>query len=158
MKLRRFKISRDDPGRMAELAQLEREVFSDHRLSASQQSAQRFLRMRKRVALVAEHDGVAIGYLVVMLGSPAHVYALAVSAAHRGRGIGLALLAAAERYARRCAEAITLECRESNLGSARLYRRLGYRECGRVPGYCGDGSDALCFSKSLVSDNLRTAA
>jgi len=158
MKLRRLKISRDGPGRFVELAQLEREAFSDHRLSPSQQSAQRFLRMRKHVVLVAEHDGVAIGYLVVMLGSPAHVYALAVSAAHRGRGIGSALLAAAEGYARRCAEAITLECRESNLGSARLYRRHGYHECGRLAGYYGDGSDALCFSKSLVSDNLRAAA
>jgi hypothetical protein len=34
MKLRRFKIGRD-PGGFTELAQLEREAFSDHRLSPS---------------------------------------------------------------------------------------------------------------------------
>jgi len=56
-----------------------------------------------------------------------NVHDLVVDAAHRGRGIGTALLAEVERRARaRGACRITLEVNAANEAAQRLYRRLGF--------------------------------
>lgn len=58
-----------------------------------------------------------------------NVHDLAVLPTHRGRGIGRALLNAAEQCARvrGCAK-LTLEVREDNVGARRLYEERGFRD------------------------------
>lgn len=57
---------------------------------------------------------------------------LAVFPPHRGRGAGTALLAALEREARaREIAALSLSVQRDN-PALRLYRRFGFRPCGRV--------------------------
>ena len=85
-------------------------------------------------AFVAVEDGCVIGYLVVVWGfslelggRDASVDELYVVPEHRSRGIGSALLDAAEAA---CAEAgalaLHLVAERSNTGAHRLYRRLGF--------------------------------
>ncbi len=65
-----------------------------------------------------------------------NVHDLAVLPELRGRGIGRALLAAAEEHARaRGCVKLTLEVLEDNVGAQRLYRAQGFRdyELGGVP-------------------------
>jgi ribosomal protein S18 acetylase RimI-like enzyme len=76
-----------------------------------------------------------------------NVHDLAVLPAHRGQGIGRALLRAAEEHARRrgCAK-LTLEVREDNARARGLYHEHGFRDF-ELPG----GSFRTFFlSKSLA--------
>lgn len=63
-----------------------------------------------------------------------YVNALAVFPEHRGKGIGSALLAEAERIARktRC-RALSIIVADQNVGAKRLYQRTGYRVVARRP-------------------------
>lgn len=61
---------------------------------------------------------------------------LAVAEAHRGSGVGGALLAHAMILARRMGtRRIFLEVAEDNEGAQRLYRRFGFARIGRRPDY-----------------------
>lgn len=86
--------------------------------------------------LVAEHDGREVGFLILLDDLPdevtlqpqAFVAYMAVEPAMEGRGIGAALLSAAEDEARRRGlPYISLMVTESNLRAVRLYERRGYR-------------------------------
>jgi len=91
-----------------------------------------------RVWLI-EHEGTAIGYLVVTFGysieyhgRDAFVDELFIDAANRGRGIGSAVLQEAER---RCAtlgvRALHLEVERGNDAGQALYRKLGFTDNAR---------------------------
>ncbi|WEH43065.1 GNAT family N-acetyltransferase [Streptomyces sp. AM 2-1-1] len=73
----------------------------------------------------------------------AEVAKLMVRPSGRGRGLGRALLAAAEKWA--AAEGLTLLVLDTETGSAaeRLYRAAGWTECGSVPGYARDPAGVL---------------
>jgi len=78
--------------------------------------------------LVLETDGVVIGS--VMVGYDGHrgwVNYLAVHPAHRARGLGRLLMAAAENHltALGCPK-VNLQIRTSNSTAVRFYQRLGY--------------------------------
>ena len=61
-----------------------------------------------------------------------HVHALAAYPQHRGRGLGTALLAAADRLAARAGTpGLSLIVSDTNTGARRLYERSGYRETAR---------------------------
>lgn len=84
--------------------------------------------------LLAFAEGAPVGAAVCVEGFSTfagrplvNVHDLVVDAAHRGRGIGTALLTEVERRARaRGACRITLEVNAANEGAQRLYRRLGF--------------------------------
>lgn len=97
------------------------------------------------VSVAAEEGGEVVGYAFgwVLL-DDLHVNNVAVAPACQRRGLGEAVLrslfrAAAAAGARRA----TLEVRPSNAAALGLYRRLGFREVGRRPGYYENGEDAL---------------
>jgi N6-L-threonylcarbamoyladenine synthase len=99
-----------------------------------------------RALIVAEKDGIVVGYAVVMvIEGEAHLMNLAVRAEWRGQGIGHALAVhALECAAGLGAQLITLEVRPGNAAAIRLYERLGMRAVGRRPHYYLDtGEDAL---------------
>ena len=61
-----------------------------------------------------------------------YVHALAAYPQHRGRGLGTALLAAADRLAARAGTpGLSLIVSDTNAGARRLYERSGYREAAR---------------------------
>jgi ribosomal protein S18 acetylase RimI-like enzyme len=86
--------------------------------------------------LLAFSDGAPVGAATCFVGFSTfsarrllNVHDLAVLPAFRGRGIGRALLVAAEEHAlaRGCAK-LTLEVREDNARARGLYQALGFRD------------------------------
>jgi [ribosomal protein S18]-alanine N-acetyltransferase len=80
-----------------------------------------------------------------------HILNVATSVAHRRRGVGRTLIAAALERGRqhRCALA-TLEVRRSNLAALKLYEGFGFRSVGVRPNYYVDeGEDAIVMVLDL---------
>jgi len=103
---------------------------------------------------VADQDGRLAGAAVVLFrprSTVARLYSIAVAPHMGGRGIGPRLLEAAENaaLARRCGS-MRLEVHETNHAAISRYRKSGYHEFGRHPGYYDDGGDALRFEKQLA--------
>jgi ribosomal protein S18 acetylase RimI-like enzyme len=75
------------------------------------------------VGLVNAFEGVSTFKARPLL----NIHDIAVTASHRGRGVGRALLAAAEALARErgCCK-LTLEALEGNVGAIGLYRSVGF--------------------------------
>ena len=73
---------------------------------------------------------------------------IAVDPAHRGQGLGQALLEACQRDLE--AEGVLqlyLEVRASNAAAIRLYGACGWQRCGLRSGYYPDGEDAALFQR-----------
>lgn len=80
---------------------------------------------------VAEINGEVIAFLSMEVHreKPAHLYLddLSVTKAHRNKGVGSALLAQAETYARQVGmDTIALHVEKSNHSAQRLYERRGF--------------------------------
>lgn len=95
----------------------------------------------KRNTMVAEVDGVVVGFAIVRLvGGPgaaeAELESIVVAQDSRGMGLGKLLLSDSTRQAKDLgAPRLELEVRASNASAIRLYRRAGFSETGRRPGY-----------------------
>ena len=86
------------------------------------------------LVLLAAIEGELVGLAVCFFGLSTfralpllNIHDLAVLPGHRGRGVGRALLAAAEEHARRrgCCK-LTLEVQDDNEPARTLYRRFGF--------------------------------
>jgi GNAT superfamily N-acetyltransferase len=94
-----------------------------------------------RALLVAEDDTGIVGTVQLVLAQPenqphrADLSKMLVASRARRRGLGAALLAAAEQLARDCGK--TLLVLDTNTGSdaERLYARLGWVRVGEIPDY-----------------------
>lgn len=99
--------------------------------------------------------GDVVGYVVAtgvrVNGTPmGHVKDLAVAADHRGEGLGATLLdRGMTALASRGFDRVRLEVRETNDVARSLYRRFGFRQATRYPGYYPDGEDALILVADL---------
>jgi ribosomal-protein-alanine N-acetyltransferase len=140
------------PAEVPALAALEQRSFASDRMSARQY--RRHVASPGAVVLVAHRDGLLAGSAVVFLrlGSDlARLYSIAVDPAARGTGLGAALLAAAERAARRRgARRLRLEVRQDNPAAIRLYETRGYRRVGARAAYYEDGADAWRYERALA--------
>jgi [ribosomal protein S18]-alanine N-acetyltransferase len=105
-------------------------------------------------AIVADAGDGVVGYAAVLApqgSGDADVLTIAVTAEHRGEGIGAALLGrligtASERGARR----VFLEVRADNPVAQHLYASRGFRVVGRRPRYYQpDGVDAIVMRLDL---------
>jgi ribosomal protein S18 acetylase RimI-like enzyme len=94
-----------------------------------------FVYARRHEALIAEEDGERIGFLLLLYDVPdevtltqqAFVAYTAVEPHARGRGVGAALLTAAEEYARAAGLAyVSLMVTDDNAPARALYDRAGY--------------------------------
>jgi predicted GNAT family N-acyltransferase len=136
--------ARDAAEREALLA-LRHEVFVD------EQGVPRELEMdeddESAVHIVALQDGALVGTCrVVQAGSQAKFGRLVVARAARGRGIGAALLAEAERRARAMGcDQMVLAAQTSAIG---LYERAGYSARGEV--YLDAGIEHMTMEKPLA--------
>jgi ribosomal-protein-alanine N-acetyltransferase len=104
-----------------------------------------------RAWIARAEDRSPVGFLVAWhVADELHVLGVAVAEAHRRRGMGVALMGAAQDYARGCAiRLLLLEVRRSNRPAIRLYRRLGWSAMGVRPGYYADGEDAVEMMMTL---------
>jgi len=112
----------------------------------------------ERLLLVAEEAGEIVGTVQLMLNQPEnqpHRADLAKMLVHRGvrrRGVGAALLAAAERGAVEAGKTL-LVLDTASSDAERLYERLGWRRCGVIPGYAllpqGGFCDTTFFYRTL---------
>lgn len=105
------------------------------------------------VLAVEEPDGFV---LMRAVADEAEVLTLAVRPDARGRGLGRRLLAGGVAQAEaQGAGRVFLEVAEDNAAALALYRRSGFAEAGRRPGYYArpDGSrrDALLFALNLAA-------
>jgi ribosomal protein S18 acetylase RimI-like enzyme len=139
------------PADLDALVALERHAFTTDHLSRRQY--RRHLGSASAAVLAAVAARRLLGKAVVFFrrGSAiARLYSIAVRADARGRGVGEALLTAAERCARaRGCRTMRLEVRQDNAGAIRLYERLGYRRFGAIAGFYEDGADAWRYEKRL---------
>jgi ribosomal-protein-alanine N-acetyltransferase len=118
---------------------------------------EQMLRERHTVAHRAMAGGALRGFIVSRLvEGEAEILSVAVAQARRGRGIGRALLGLhLRRLAGLGARAVFLEVDETNAPAQRLYRRAGFREVGRRPGYypqdgAATAAAALVLRRDLV--------
>lgn len=142
-------------GRLADLdalLSLEERSFRVDRLS--RRSFRRLLAASTARLIVAEYAGRCAGYALVLFRSTAasaRLYSLCVAPEVARRGIGAALLAAAEREAlKRKARAMRLEVQLGNAAAIARYEKSGYIRIGTRAQYYDDGSDALRYEKRLV--------
>jgi ribosomal protein S18 acetylase RimI-like enzyme len=149
---RRHSIRSATPAEVPALAALEQRCFSGDRMSARQY--RRHVGSPRALVLVAVCGGALVGSAVVFLrrGSGlARLYSIAVDPAERGTGLGAALLAAAERAARRQgAHRLRLEVRQDNPAAIALYETRGYRRIGARAAYYEDGADAWRYERALA--------
>ena len=96
--------------------------------------------------MVAEEDGHVIAFAGAwMILDEGHITNIAVSAPHRGKGVGKAVTDALKQYAANLGvQYMTLEVRRSNLVAQNMYKKLGFIELGYRKRYYEDnGEDAL---------------
>lgn len=113
-----------------------------------------------RVLIVAEEAARLLGTVVLTFAPQpnqphrAEISKMIVLRQARGRGLGRALLAAAERAAQSAGRTLLLLDTEAGSAGEALYRRCGWRYWGSVPGYAltpdGRPAAAAFFYKELV--------
>jgi ribosomal-protein-alanine acetyltransferase len=134
------------------IAKLERDSFPEDQVS--RRSFAYYLRSPDRPVIAATIDGELAGYVLIALrkgGRSARIYSIAVDPRFARRGIGMALIAATERFAlRHEREAVTLEVRYDNAPAIALYEKCGFRPFGEHEDYYSDGATALRYKKALV--------
>ena len=99
--------------------------------------------------LVAENQNGLLGYIIadVRYRNEGHIISIAVRKEERRRGVAKALIrAVGSVFERLEVGVIKLEVRVSNLSAINLYRSMGYRHIGMMPGYYRDGEDAIIMA------------
>jgi GNAT superfamily N-acetyltransferase len=117
----------------------------------------------KRALLVAEDAGGIAGTVQLILDQPenqphrADLSKMLVHRRARRRGLGEALLRAAERVGRDCGKSLLVLDTASG-DAERLYAALGWQRCGMIPGYAllprGGLCDTTYFYRTLDAANL----
>jgi len=130
---------------------LEVQSFDHDRLS--RRSLRHLLTRSSASCLVAELSGRLVGYTVVLFRqgtAVARLYSIAVDPNHRRKGIGPALITAAEGEAfdHDCLF-LRLEVRSDNAAAIALYEKHGYRQFGRHLDYYMDHTEALRYEKRV---------
>jgi ribosomal protein S18 acetylase RimI-like enzyme len=136
---------------LAALVELENASFASDRLNGRQW--RHHLQSLSAYVLVATSEHRLVGAAVLFFRSGtrvARLYSIAIAHNARGHGLGVLLLAAGERAARRRgSERLRLEVRTDNDAARRLYEGQGYRRIGALDAYYEDGAPAWRYEKLL---------
>ncbi|MFM1891480.1 MAG: hypothetical protein RLZ44_557 [Pseudomonadota bacterium] len=134
------------------LVALENASFDEDRISRRQF---RHLLTRANAAVLLAEDGAGrlLGDVVLLFSrgtATARLYSIAVDPAARGRGVGRALVEAAEAEVWRRERAwLRLEVRKDNKASIGLFEAMGYRRFGEYADYYADHMDAWRYEKAI---------
>lgn len=123
-------------------------------IAYSRRTLRQFLELREAECLIAECAGEITGFILTERdfedATQAHIVTLDVAAAHRRRGVGTALLAAAEAsLASKGVACIRLETETGNFSAVAFWKKHGYREFGVVRDYYGRSLDAFLMQKNF---------
>lgn len=133
------------------LLELECNSFSSDRLS--RRSFQHWIKASHGILLVAEGNGMVLGYGLTLLHKGtrlARLYSLAVDPSAWGQDIGRKLLKELEeRAAARGRLYMRLEVEVTNQSAIDLYESVGYRTFGIYANYYEDHNDALRMHKCI---------
>jgi ribosomal-protein-alanine N-acetyltransferase len=141
---------------LPELQRLDARCFPP-RIAYSRAELAFFIRHPRSTTTVAELQGSIVGFCVVdwKLESGrkiGHFITIDVAPELRRNGLGRLLMRSGEALlAEIGCIAIALEVAINNTGALAFYEHLDYRKAGRIPGYYGDGTDALVLRKALTS-------
>ena len=141
-----------DSADLAPIDSIEAESFSIDRFP--RRNLSRLLKSPQAAFFLAEKDGRAIGYLLLLFrkgAKAARLYSLATAPGARGQGVGSSLVHAGARCAiERGCERLRLEVRASNSAAIDLYTRAGFQTVDRLPAYYEDGEAALRMELRLA--------
>ncbi|HZI65456.1 MAG TPA: GNAT family N-acetyltransferase [Thermoanaerobaculia bacterium] len=140
------------PGDLDRLWRLDQLCFEPG-IAYSQRDLQRFLAMPRAVCVVAEDGDTLCGFALAYSrpSALAHVVTLDVDPTFRRRGLGRRLIESVlERSAAAGAKRAVLEVDVRNSGAIAFYRKLAFREAGRLAAYYGPGQDAFQMVKALL--------
>lgn len=106
----------------------------------------------ERIVLIAEDDddGAILGTVQLILAMPdnqphrADIAKMQVHRRARRRGVGEALMRAAESAAREAGKTLLVLDTVTGSDAERLYTRLGWQRCGVIPGYALFPRGGLC--------------
>lgn len=104
----------------------------------------------ERILLVAEDDGEIVGTVQVILKQPenqshrADIAKMLVHRKARKRGVGAALMLAAEDAARKADKTVLVLDTVTGSDAERLYTRLGWERVGVIPNYALWPQGGLC--------------
>jgi ribosomal-protein-alanine N-acetyltransferase len=145
-------LRRMEPSDLPKVLALEPHVFPDDQWSEQTFREELAQVPDSRWYVVAERDGVLVGYAGIMFGvDQADILTMAVAPEHQDSGVGRALLDALllEATGRRCAD-VLLEVRADNLPALKLYGSAGFAQIARRRGYYASGTvDALVLRRRL---------
>jgi ribosomal protein S18 acetylase RimI-like enzyme len=134
------------------LVDLERRSFFGDEIS--RRSFRYLLTKAHATTLVDDEGGWIRGYVMLLFSNVtalARLYSIAVDPGARGKGVGRALVEAAERSAiEHDCVTMRLEIREDNQASIALFKACGFRQFGAVADYYEDHAAALRFEKNLA--------
>jgi GNAT superfamily N-acetyltransferase/catechol 2,3-dioxygenase-like lactoylglutathione lyase family enzyme len=113
----------------------------------------------ERILLVAEDaDGTVVGTVQVILTMPdnqphrADIAKMQVHRRARRRGVGAALMRAAEDAAREAGRMLLVLDTVTGSDAERLYTRLGWQRCGEIPGYALWPRGGVCSTTVFYRD------
>jgi [ribosomal protein S18]-alanine N-acetyltransferase len=105
------------------------------------------------LSVVAEEDGVILGYAVAWGTEETHLANLAVSEHERGKGFGGRLLDEVIAFAQRSkAQSMYLEVRVSNTIARKFYSERGFVPTFLRKGYYENGEDAVIMERDVPQD------
>ncbi len=136
------------------LDQLETECFQERKFRRDHLDW--ILRNPKALTLLADEGRQLAGAVMLLFeGRVCRVLSVAVAPGSRRKGLGSAMMHAAEEEARaRGCELVRLEVSTRNVAAIEMYRRLGYRTDGVLYGYYSWGEDAYSMTKPLREDRV----
>ena len=126
------------------LYEIETECFGEEAFTKKQIA--QLLTDYNSISLIARENGEIVGFIVGMIypdrkAINGHILTIDVSPSHRRKGIGQKLLQEIESiFSQKGVQACILEVREDNVAATGLYRKLGYKEVGRLENYYGNAN------------------
>jgi ribosomal-protein-alanine acetyltransferase len=126
------------------LYEIETECFGEEAFTKKQIA--QLLTDYNSISLIARENGEIVGFVVGMIypdrkAINGHILTIDVSPSHRRKGIGKMLLQEMESiFSQKSVQACLLEVREDNVAATGLYRKLGYKEIGRLENYYGNAN------------------
>ena len=139
------------PADLATLCEIDQRCFSPGIAYAPEELAS-FVAHRSSMTWVAEASGEIVGFVVAsrQSGRVGHIITIDVVEAWRRRGVGAALMDAAEGWAQKGKlELMYLETAEDNLAAQDFYEGRGYRKVDKVNRYYSNNLAAWVMVKRL---------
>ncbi|MEM1910606.1 MAG: ribosomal protein S18-alanine N-acetyltransferase [Sulfolobales archaeon] len=111
-----------------------------------------FYNLFPQLFLVVECGGMVVGYSVgtIERGEKGHLVSIAIDRAHRGKGLGKALVKEFEARVRSLGVSrVVLEVSVKNEVALSLYKKLNYKVVSVLPSYYPNGEGAYLMLKEL---------